>query len=414
MNKLTVFLLVSLYALVNFLTFNYDLKKNIFSNEKSLNDSNIISLIDKTNSKLVITVIDEFQNRKKWEGYFTHYLKDSSFTLRFLDPDQDLIKVSKLKIKKIPAFFGEYNNRKYLHYGEMDDQGFYELLLGLQRLKKKNICWLAGSGEVDSNSQIKNGGMLLKDLLNDKGYEVLVRNADENLSKCHVILSLGPSIDYSESFIRKIKDKKFILSLDHDFQKTNQQELRKAFLPQFEMKNDLIVDGVLSRETGDALSFRFPKLNSAMFPDFSLPVFIEKASSIKINKEFGGEVLLASSKFPNSWAVEDFSEIQQKFEYRTQDLKGPLAVAVFEEKNYFIISSSSFFHNRYMQYKGNQKLILMVISTLLEGAAVKEIKPETEEFIHSESNLRILSYVNLIIFPLIFLLLFFFKRKNDA
>ncbi len=412
-----VFLVASICGVVNYLGFKNSKRYDLTSDKKNSISSYSQTLSKKLKSPLSITIISSQSTWSQSFEFLSLYKNSLDLKLRALDPDKDFIEVSKLKLSKQPAFIFEYENEKKILYSQLSEQNMAISLKRFVQPSSEKICWLQGHGELDPSEVSKDGANLVFKRLRDGGYQVhVIKSLDKS---CTLSLILGPRLNFTPNELAFIKNNKTILAIDPSLSSSSLNGIRSVFIDDgIKIRNDVIVDAELSKNTGDATII---ELVDNIHKDFDNSLDSKYTLSYTSSLELGENAspLFKTSSFPKSWSVKSFDEAASNIKYKKSDIKGPNVIAATAMKSnqphVVVFGSSKFLKNSEVLKTQNSSLLLNSIDWLLGMKKMSFDRPEAlNEVLSVNSNqLKRTIFVILIIIPLLFFLLsFYFYRRR--
>jgi len=413
-----VFLVVCICGLVNYLGYKNSKRFDLTKDQKNSISEYSRKIASNFKSSLSITIVSP---QSQWPQYFEFLsLYKNSLNLKViaLDPDKDFIKVSNLNLSKQPAFIFEYEQKRKILYSGLSEQTMTIALKKFSSTSSEKICWLQGHGELNPLNSSKDGANLIYKRLQDGGYKVsFVKSVD---TTCAITLILGPTIGFTDSELSKIKASKTILAIDPSLKSNKLNRIRHIFEDDgIKIRNDVIVDAELSKDTGDATVI---ELVDNIHKDFNKSLNSKYTLSFTSSLELGGSAtpIFKSSNYPKSWSVKNFDTNSDNIHFQeNSDVKGPNIIAATAKRmgkpQAVVFGSSKFLKNSEVLKTQNYSLLLNSIDWILGMKKLSFDRPERiSEVLSVNSNqLRKTLFVILLLIPLLFLILsFYFYRRR--
>ncbi len=412
-----VFLVLSICGVLNYLGYKNAKRFDLTNNRKNSISQYSKQLSQKMSSPLSVTIVSP---QKLWAQSFEFlslYKNSMDLKVIALDPDRDFVEVSKLNLSQQPAFIFDYEKSRRVLYSDLSEKKMAIILKKIMKPSEEKICWLQGHGELDPAQNSKDGANLLLKRLRDGGYKV---STVETLDKtCSLNLILGPRLDFTNDELDKIKNTKTILAIDPSLNTNSLSGLRNVFSPEgIKIRNDVIVDAQLSKNTGNATVI---ELVDNIHKDFNKSLDSRYTLSYTSSLELGKNAspIFKSSGFPKSWSVKSFDSKSSNIKYQDTDIKGPNTIAATAQKlgkpHIVVFGSSRFLRNSEILKTQNFSLLLNSIDWLLGMKKLSIKRPESlnEVLSVNSSELKRTIFVILIIIPLFFFIVsFYFYRRR--
>ncbi len=414
-----IILVFLIMCMGNYLGQKYDKNFDVTQAKQNSISSEVKALAQKIDKKIKVYILT---NKKEWRTYadfFSLFDNDYNLELNFIDPDKNYLEAKKHNVSSTPAFVFYSKGKRRILYDSIDEQDFSKVIKSFLEMKNSQLCFFEGHSEIDLLSNEKKGGSNLFKNLKDLGFRLkVVRNVED---QCDVYLILGAKYLFTKKEVEELKNskKKIFLALNPNEKEPN-LELRSIFKQDgVVLQNDVIVDAKLSKDSGDATILDFYRSDHKSFSGaIKSVVRLNALSSIAIkNKSFS---VLKTSSFPDSWGIQNFNKFDNDVEFRKEDAKGPLDIAVAIEQEKFrkgvVVSNAGFLTNQFSNFKGNTLFFLNLLDWLRGEDLLVESRAMIEEKIQlNPSSAKFLGWWNLVIFPLLSILFswFLWKRRRS-
>jgi len=269
----------------------------------------------------------------------------------------------------------------------------------------------------------KNGYSKLKEILNEKGYEVkslLLVKQPKIPEGTALLVIAGPQkallpaeVESIKAYLNNGGSGLFLLEPETAPQLAKLLKEKGIILD-----NDIIVDKMSRLFGGDYLIPVVVKYNQShsVTKGFNLACFFPLARSVNIEKisSKGKKTEILAWTSENSWGEKDLSSLKAgKAIYDEKDIAGPIPVAAAsfsEEKNGFkliVVGDSDFIGNTYLQVSGNKDLALNMVNWLTEEQDLITIPPKktrSKPLVLSRNQAQVLFWLPVIGLPLLILL----------
>lgn len=435
--QLALYLTIFLGILIVLTLFaqQYHLRFDLTTNKRHTLSPQSIKVLNKLQSSVkVIGFFTTGAEKDKAKDLLEQYAYHSkNFDWTFIDPERHPLEAKKYNIHRYNTLVVQSGQKREQIY-EISEEKLTNAIVKVTRKGKKTIYFLKGHGEHEIEDIEKNGYSKLKEILNEKGYEVkpllLVKQPKIPEDTALLVIAgpqkalLSAEIEAIKTYLNKGGSGLFLLEPETG------QELAKLLKEKgIVLDNDIIVDKMSRLFGGDYLIPVVVKYNQnhSVTKGFNLACFFPLARSINIekNQDKGKRVEILAWTSENSWGEKDLSGLKGgKAIYDEKDIAGPIPVAAAsfsEEKNGFkliVVGDSDFIDNTYLQVSGNKDLALNMINWLTEEQDLITIPPKkthSKPLVLSSNQAQVLFWLPVIGLPLLVLLsgiVIYWKRRR--
>jgi len=401
----TVFLVLGILAVVNFIAYRYPQKLDVTKNKRHTLAEQTVKVL-KGLQKPVRAVLFSKANDRETHRPLLDNLRSLSpkFEIEYVDPDKQPTRAKQAGIKKYGTLLLTNGTRE----SKVDDpteEKITNALIKLLKEKPQTLCAITGHGEKSFASNEAEGYLAVKNGLVDQSYEIRDVNLPQEgkiPANCDALAIIGPTKAYFGPEVKTLSDYldaggRAILAMDINIKSGNiyTPEL-KPILESWHVKQEnAIVLDMISQRLGDpalAVLPTFSKDNpitkdfklACIFP-FSMPLDIIPGAPPEMKVQW-----LAKTT-PSAWGETDFKGLQ-KGEIRQDEkhgIKGPMIEAIAVDgkqkdskatrNTRLVVLGSSFFGtNNFSRFSGNLDFFLNIASWVLEDEGLISIRPKDE------------------------------------
>lgn len=434
-----------------FLTFlalvltSYLIYKNSY--EIDLSSQKINSLSEQT--KTIVGKIKRptklylFSKRDQWDAILA--------MINLYSSANPLIKIEAVDVETNPTLIKSYgltnfpvlvveDEKNKIPVKVMDELNLTNAFMKILEEKEYHLAYSIGHGELELDEYGDSGGTFLREMMKNSHYH-LDKTHFAKITKLpaetDLLLILGPQDGFLDSEIKIIDEYlasggKLLVALNPDFKGDRQLKLRNLLQKWgIKINNDIVVDQISTVHGADATIPIVEKYNSQhrLMKDFTGTTIFPMTASLELvsnDQEMSGEVLIASSPFPASWAEKDLEAVKKgKATFDQKDTKGPIPLVVIAVETgladnlrtkILAFASSSFILNGYASQGPNFNLFLNGVGYLVGSEGLISLNRPmltSERIMMSSIQLATIFYFSVVFLPIVCLILsvYFYRRK---
>ncbi|NIM19447.1 MAG: hypothetical protein GTO51_03595 [Candidatus Latescibacteria bacterium] len=333
-------------------------------------------------------------------GQYTH--QSDRLRYQFIDPDQKPQVAKDMGITSYSTVAIVCGDRKEL-LTTLTEESLTNAILRVFREEVKAVYIVQGHGEKDPESGEIDGYSIMKKAIEAENYTVSVISLFEEESipdDCYILLIAGPTKDYFESEIEKIKDylargRGAIFMVDPKVEVPNLQKLIAEY--QIELDDNIIIDPFSRIFGGD---YTVPVVSQyeshPITKNFNVATFFPLARSLRINEDFptGTAAQYLAKTGKSAWGEMDLDGIKLgRAALDAQDVQAPVPIAAIGSREVdlpdsllagdkkprskiIVFGDSDFAGNSSFRISGNSDFLLNTISFLAEEEDLISIRPK--------------------------------------
>jgi ABC-type uncharacterized transport system involved in gliding motility auxiliary subunit len=401
----TVFLVLGIVGVINFMTSRYPLKWDLTKNKVHTLSDQSVKLTKGLQKSVRAVYYSKFQQKEQIRPLLDNYKGlNPKFEVEYVDPDREPARAKQAGIKKygtLQLLIGAKENK----LEDPTEEKITNALIKLLKEKNATLCVTTGHGEKNFASNEAEGYDSAKKSLSDQSYDVKDLNLMQEgkvPDNCDAIAIMGPTKSFFGPEAKIIKDYfanggRGIIATDINIKGGEYAPELLPILAEWNIKPNsaLIVDPVsrmLGVDASVAILATFSKDNAITKDTLRSCAFpLTRPMEILPNAPTGLKVQWLAQTTPNSWGVTNLKELQTGQVKRSagQDLNGPLNAAIAVEgkqkdskaaKNTRLVSfgTSNFATNSYARYMDNLDFFLNSVSWVLEDESLISIRSKEE------------------------------------
>ncbi|MFH1754357.1 MAG: GldG family protein [Candidatus Latescibacterota bacterium] len=387
-------------------------------------------------------------SRRQAEDLISQYQHENRrIRAEFIDPDQNPQAAKDLGATDYDMLLVQCGARKEL-IGALSEESLTNAILKVFREEIKAVYLVQGHGEKDPDSRKMSGYSSMKQAVEADNYYVKtisLFDVESVPDDCYLLMIAGPTKDYIESEIDKIKDylsagKSAIVMIDPQTDLPNIQNLLAEY--RIAVDDDIIIDPYSRVAGGD---YKVPLVseydNHPITRDFDLATFYPLARSVRIiDTEAPGSVetqyLVRSGT--SAWGEIDMDGISKGTATRNEnDVLAPVPIAAVASKEVhlpdstgtgfrrltskiIVFGDSDFANNSSFRILGNADFLLNTVSYLAEEKDLIAIRPKQslgDRLFLTASQGRLVFLVSVVLLPAIVITIgtsIFLRRKKSG
>jgi ABC-type uncharacterized transport system involved in gliding motility auxiliary subunit len=430
-NIITIFLVVCIYAISNFLISKNDVKFD-FTREKihSLSDQSLKTIKNLKTEKLKLTL---FSKRKDWPRFLNlldmYAAVNSNIEIQAIDVDKDPALVKLNKVTENGTLIIKYKNQTFRSVVK-DELSVTKLFMTILKPAELVLYVLKGHNEMSVDETGPGGLSFLKDKIINSNYTVKTLEIGQSLPKdVAALLIMNPKISFLESEIELIKKYlagggKLLLTMAPEFSQIRLTHLGSLLNSiGIEFKNAIVLDRLSPSLGGQAsvpIVNKYPEnhqitkgfLGRTLFP-------VSGFYNVNKNSSYTWDSFAKSTPFPATWGETNFKEVQSgKAKFDNADFKGPLNIALAgknEKSRVVLYSSATFISNQFQGQTNNYNLFLNSLAWLVDEKTLLSLnRPKLEgNLVYvSDIHFTFIFYFAILLFPFIFFVIAIITYKK--
>ncbi len=402
---ITVFLVIGIVGVLNFLTSRYPYKVDLTKNKIHTLSDQTVKITKGLQKTVKATLYSKLQQKEQFRPLLDNYKSlNPKFEVEYVDPDREPTRAKESGIKKYGTLLLAVDGRDN-KIEEPTEEKVTNALIKLLKDKNPVLCVTTGHGEKSFTSKENEGYDGVKKSLADQSYEVKDLNLLQESKvpeTCNALAIIGPTKSFfpaETTAINQYLDQggRGIIAVDINIKGGEYSPELLSILQNWYVKPgvSLVVDPVsrmLGVDSSVAILASFSKdspitrdfQGNCAFP-FTRPLDIIPAPPPSLNIHW-----LAQTT-PKSWGVSDMKSLQtgQVSFVEGKDKSGPLNAALVVEgkqKNSkatrntrLVVFGSSFFAtNNFSRYAGNLDFFLNSVSWAMEDESLISIRTKED------------------------------------
>lgn len=437
---ITLFLTFMILVFASYLIYKNPYEIDISSQKINSLSEQTKTIIKKVNHPIQLKL---FAKRDQWEAILAivslYSANNSMIKIEAIDVETNPHLVKSYTVKDFPTIIVEDEKNK-IPVKVMDELNLTNAFLKVMEEKNYHLIYSTGHGELDLNEYGDSGGSFLREMMKNSHYhleEYHLAKMSKLPDDTDLLMIIGPTEGFLDQEIQIIDQYlqsggKLLIALNPDFKGDRLIKLR-ALLQKWGVKinNDIVVDQLSTVHGADATIPIVEKYASQhrLMKDFKGTTIFPMTASLELvsnEKEMSGEVLVASSPFPASWAEKNLEAVKKgKATFDNKDTKGPIPLAVIAAETgltdelktkILAFANSSFILNGYASQGPNFNLFLNGIGWLIGSEGLISLNRPmltNERIMMSSYQLATIFYFSVIFLPIVCLILsiYFYRRK---
>lgn len=434
-NTMTVFLVVCIFAMINYLAFKNNVHFDITKQSVHTLSEQSKAVVRSFESKVKLTLFARRQNWDKFLNLLNLYKYQSEkIQIEVIDIDTNPSLVQINNVKEDGTVSIEYKGNQATAVAK-DELTLTNSMIKLLRSQKIVIYYTVGHGEIERTQRDQNGGSYLFSKIIAANYilkPIDLLKTQDIPKDANLVLVLGPKEGFLDLEMTQLER---YLAKGGNLFVTLAPELNEVKLTNFyellakngvKFNNSIVLDR-LSTVQGSQATIPIITLynpDHSITKNFKGKILMPLSASLESEntKDITYTTLIKTNNFPGSWAETNFEEVKSgRATYDEKDKKGPIELVATAENTktharLMVSSSSSFIVNGYQSQSSNFNFFLNILAWGLDDEGIMSLNRPTlddEMILLSASQLTLIFFFAIAFLPFFFFAcaILFYRRR---